>query len=59
MIAGRYADGSPDFGMDVLVPVVVKHIATAKMFWRFRMKWHYSPNLQQESRILSSGPASS
>jgi hypothetical protein len=48
----RYADGSPDFGMDVLVPVVVKHMATAKMFWRFRMKWHYSPNLQQESRIF-------
>jgi hypothetical protein len=32
--------------MDVLVPVVVvKHMATAMMFWRACMKWHYSPDL--------------
>ena len=49
----RYADGSPDFRMDVLV--VVKHIAIAKMFWRTCMKWHYSPDLQAESRTISNG----
>jgi hypothetical protein len=42
----RYADGSPEFRMDVLVPVVVKHMAMAMMFWRTCMKWHYSPDLQ-------------
>jgi hypothetical protein len=38
----------------VRVLVVVKHMATAKMFWRSRMKWHYSPNLWRESRNLMS-----
>jgi len=51
----RYADGSPDFRMRVHVPVVVKHMSTAIMFWRTCMKWHYSPDLQAESRILSNG----
>jgi hypothetical protein len=40
----RYADGSPDFRMDVRVPVVVNRMATPKMFWRSRMKSHYTPN---------------
>jgi hypothetical protein len=51
----RYADGSPDFRMDVVVLVVVKHMAMAKMFRRTCMKWHYSPDLWAESRILSNG----
>jgi hypothetical protein len=38
--------------MDVLVPVVVKHMAIAVLFWRTFMKWHYSPDSQAESRIL-------
>jgi hypothetical protein len=41
--------------MAVHVPVVVKHIAIAKMFWRTCMKWHYSPDLPAESRFLSNG----
>ena len=41
----RYADGSPDFRMDVVVLVVVKHTAMAIMFGRTCMKWHYSPDL--------------
>jgi hypothetical protein len=28
----------------VHVPVVVKRMATAIMFWRTCMKWHYSPD---------------
>jgi hypothetical protein len=55
MIALRYADGSPEFRIGVHVLVVVKHIAIAMMFWRTCMKWHYSPDLQAESRILSNG----
>jgi hypothetical protein len=46
----RYADGSPDFRMGVVVLVVVKHMAMSKMYWRTFMKWHYSPDLWGESR---------
>ncbi len=55
----RYADGSPDFRIDVHVFVIVKHMAMAKMFWRSRMKGHYSPNLWRESTIFRDGESHS
>ena len=54
----RYADGSPDFRIDVRVLVVVKHMLKAKMFWRSRIKRHYSP-IHGESQEILKGVMSS
>jgi hypothetical protein len=53
MIAIRYAAGSPDCRLDVVVPVlvVVKHMAMATLFLRGCIKRDYSPDHGAESRL--------